>query len=237
MKANPRASRRLRPCACRRPGPSSRSRPPQPCRSPTALSATSRPDGRLIVFFINDPFIGFQNTGYLRDLLHRFVDGHMSDNDQVAIWPIMKQMPRQEFTSDRDRLDAVINRLEGGAGRVPIPAEQTLISLDGVLSGMKHISSRRKVVILVGGETLGPAFLGTQLFEDALRLAAAANVSVYPISLTGVAAPPSITGAASANAGALPLALNVLAQETGGVVADRNNIDAALARVEEDAGT
>ncbi len=201
------------------------------------VGSNQRPDGRLIVFFINDPFMSHSDTGYLRDLLHQFVDNEMSNTDQVAIWPLTNQLPRQEFTSDRARLDAVTDRLQGTAGNIPVPLDQLLVGLNGLLSGMERISGRGKVVILLGGEVLPTDFVGTPIYEHALRLAAAANVAIYPISFTGVRGLSNIVGSVAGRAEPLPLASNILADETGGAVANRNNIGKALTRVEEDAGS
>jgi VWFA-related protein len=208
----------------------------------SSLSTTDRVvrsrQRRLIVFFISDPWIPFSDTGYLRDLLHRFVDRHMADHDEVAIWPVTNRMPQQEFTSDRVRLDAVIDRTQGTYAGIPVPPDQLLAHLDTVLDRMAGIVGRRKVVIVLGGEVLPPSLIGTSLFEDVLRRAAAANVGIYPIGVTGVVGMGEIIGPSSPGR-ALPslLALSILAQETGGVVANRNDVDRSLERVEEDAGS
>jgi VWFA-related protein len=201
------------------------------------IASNRREDGRLIAFFINDPFIPFDDTGYLRDLLHRFIHNEMADDDEVAVVPVTHQMPRQEFTSDRERLDAVSDRLQGTAGGIPVAPDQILTSLNDLLSGLATINGRRKVVIVLGGEVLSSAFVGTPLYEQTLRLAAAANTGIYPISLTGVRGLSVIVGSVAGSAQPQPLAMNILAHETGGVVANRNDIDKALKRVEEDAGS
>ncbi len=202
------------------------------------LATNRRENGRLIVFFISDPWIPFNDTGYLRNLLHRFVDRHMRDNDEIAIWPATNQMPRQEFTADRTRLDAVIDRVQGTYAGVPVPPDQLLSSLDILLRRMGAINSRRKVVILLGGEALDNRLIGTPLYEGVLRVAAAANVGIYPMGVTGVVGMSEIIGPTTpGKAISSLLALNVLAQETGGVVANRNDVDHSLERVEEDAGS
>lgn len=207
------------------------------------LADNRRREGRLLLFLINDPAISLHSTGYLRYLLHKFVDAHMSDDDEVAIWPITNLMPRQLFTSDRARLDEVIDRVEGTAGTFKVPPDQVLLNLDELVSGMETINRQRKVIVLLGGRSLGIDSIGTPPYEDLLRQAAAANVAIYPISVTGVRGFEDVVSGdpPSARPGRglpqMPLALNFLAQETGGVVANTNDFDRAFARVEEDAGT
>jgi len=207
-----------------------------------SLSTTDRVvsnrQSRLIAFFISDPWIPFNDTGYLRELLHRFVERHMDDNDEVAIWPVTNQTPQQDFTADRARLDAVIDRTQGTYAGIPAPPDQLLAHLDTALDRMAAIVSRRKVLILLGGEVLPPSLIGTSLYQDVLRRAAAANVGIYPVGVSGVVGMGEIIGPTGPGR-ALPslLALSILAQETGGVVANRNNVDRSLERVEEDAGS
>ena len=233
------------------------------------MATNQHPAGRLLVFFLNDHGIMTGDTSYLRDLLHRYVDHHMAAGDQVAIWPVTGMMPRQGFTRDRARLDAIIDRAQGTLSPTPTAeladgrfgynamaasiqrlsdrrfrGASTLEAMRGVVSSLSRLQARRKVVVWLGGG-LPTRALGTPLYEDVLREAAAANVAIYPISVTGVAGFGDIVSqmsgapgpSPSVSLGSLPLALNTLAAGTGGVLANRNDFDAALERVEQDAGT
>lgn len=187
--------------------------------------------GRVIMFFINDPTIGARNP-YVLDLLHRFVDQHMAVDDQVAVWPASYEIPRQDFTSDRSRLDAAIDKLGGysediGSG----DPWKALYTLDGIVGGLARFSNQRKIIVWLGGlpdpMRAPDPVEGDEVLQEYNRViaeAAAANVAIYPVSATGVM-------------GHLELFLNIVAEETGGVVADTNNFDGALTRIEHDAGT
>jgi VWFA-related protein len=210
------------------------------------------PDGRLVTFFINDSSIGMEATSYLRDWLHRYVDGHMADADQVAIWTVIGAQPRQPLTTDRARLDHTIDRLMGSAGLLPYrPTPRlTLGLLAQLLDRLDTIGNRRKVVIYFGTlpiteRTQAGHNLVDPLYAHVVQQAAAANVAIYPVHVTGVGDLDDLVGGMSARArGAtprgvsmgLPMSLLFLAKETGGVYYERNDFDHVLGRIQEDAG-
>jgi VWFA-related protein len=210
------------------------------------------PDGRLVVFFINNSTIRAEATSYLRDWLHRYVDGHMTDEDQVAIWTARGTQPQQPLTSDRARLDTTIDRIKGEADLLPyrVPPRVTLTLLARLLDRLDTISNRRKVVIYFGALPITERSKQGRIFEDGLyghvvQQAAAANVAIYPVHVTGVGGLMDITGAMSAAArgatprgfaGGLPMSLLFLARQTGGLYYDRNDFDHVLDRIQEDAG-
>lgn len=214
--------------------------------------ADEQANGRLVAFFVNDQSIGIEATSYVRDWLHRYVDGHMADDDQVAIWTVTGKEP-DRLTSDRARLDRTIDRITGGADTLPyhLPPRFTLTMLAQLVDQLETISHRRKVVIYFGNLPLTERatrghVLVDGLYEHLVQQAAAANVAIYPVHVTGVGDLDDLVGGMSAARGRmaspkgfstpLPMSLQFLAKETGGVYYDRNDFDHVLNRIEQDAG-
>jgi VWFA-related protein len=232
--------------------------------------ATAHADDRFIVFFINDPTISPANTVYLRDWLNRYVKQHMAANDQVAIWDVTGVLARQGFTRDRAKLEATIGRVQGTRGVFAFQSSEvhplgalpqetrsvpplgssnryTLSALHQLLDSLSAISDRRKVLVYFGGLSVGCARCGDRMGDYSLYLrdlqeAAAANVAVYPVSVTGVEGFDDIVSGGPGEASRsvlrpLPLGLEQIARDTGGVVSDQNDFDRVLARIEEEAGS
>lgn len=202
-------------------------------RGGDGVATNEGPQGRVIAFFVDDWTLRFGTTGYVRDLLHLFVDRHMTPDDQVAIWTVSGALPRQGFTTDRARLDSVIDRMTGTGGAIsmgPVPFYPALDQLPswgemGVLiRSLAPFSNERKIVVYLGSWFAGIPLDDEPAYEQLLAEAAAANVAIYPVSVRGVT-------------GHVSLPLNILADETGGIVAHRNDFDRVMARIEEDAGS
>ena len=209
------------------------------------IATNQRAEGRLIVFFVSDATIPPEATAYLRDWLHRYIHGHMADNDEVLFWPVTDMVPRQVFTNDRVRLDAMVDRIQGTRGELPwIPSiDETLDVLDHLIERFSAIDQRRKVLIFFGGlgaPSNGQAALDVlidPLYKQVVKDAAAANVAVYPVSVTGVGGLDDVVSGRPPAIRPLPIPLQYLAKETGGFLADRNDFDNVLQEIEDEAGT
>jgi VWFA-related protein len=222
----------------------------------TPTETNQSPEGRLIVFLLDDLDIPFTDTGRVRWLMHEYLDKYVADHDQIAIWSVSDSEPRQGFTSDRVRLGRIIDRLQGNltnaapsAGQAPsrigIGTAAALSAIDGIADAMAQISGRRKLLVLVSGGWI-KQILGRPEFSDTVRHADAANVAIYPIDPTGVpnfgdivSRMSATRGRGSSLTGGTPnvIAVRAIAQETGGVSGNTNSFDRELARIEEDAGT
>ena len=123
--------------------------------------------------------------------------------------------------------------------------EEALGAIDGIAAAMERINGRRKVLVLVSDGWKKKALRRTE-FQDTVRLATAANLSIYPIDPTGIPNDGDVVSRMSAAGGARsslsgatpnPVTIRAMAVETGGVSGNSNNFDGELARIEEDAGT
>jgi VWFA-related protein len=119
-----------------------------------------------------------------------------------------------------------------------------------LLDHLDTISKRRKVIIYFGTlpvteQTKAGRTFNDTLYRHVVQQAAAANVAIYPVHVTGVGDLVDLVGGMSARArgatpggfaAGLPMSLLFLARQTGGLYYQRNDFDHVLDRIQEDAG-
>ena len=174
--------------------------------------------GRLFVLVLDDLSTHPLRAVTVRELANYFVDHNLEESDRLAL--ITTSGSRQishEFTANRQRLHAVIDRFRGhslapaeaaDARQVFLDARSTLRSLKSLAAWLGDLAGRRKAIVFISegidfdiwNDTLNPAGVmsieaGT-LVEDMRELVTAAtraNVSIYPVDARGLPGTPAPT--------------------------------------------
>jgi VWFA-related protein len=190
--------------------------PPRPparwmARAPFDIQRNDMPPGRLVVIFMNDqtsapdPFA--LRTG--RETAHAIVD-QLGPDDVAAVAFVLNYGASQEFTTDRARLHAAVDKYDG--------AFDTRVSVAGSLRDLAAtlgaIPERRKIIIYIGygvgfdmdvmttldrvtaqgGSGVDALARDDQLRQydflmNLFRVAQRSNVSIYMVNPSGLSAP------------------------------------------------
>ncbi|HLW77380.1 MAG TPA: VWA domain-containing protein, partial [Bryobacteraceae bacterium] len=76
---------------------------------------------RTMAFVVDDLALSFEGTVHVRDGLHKFVNREMQPGDLIAIVRTSAGMGAlQQFTNDKNLLNAAIDRIKFGFGRVGV---------------------------------------------------------------------------------------------------------------------
>ena len=210
---------------------------------PDVRSNERRSDGRVYVMILDDFNTRSDRTARTRAAARRFIQEHLGADDLMAIVFTFLRKPAQEFTSDKRRLLAAVDKFIGDEPperTLPQPVSPgiggsseplfTLGNTDATFSGivgmamvrevsawLARIPCRKKSVILVSdGFEYDPR--KTVLASGEIGRT---NVTLYAVDMRG-------PGAVQA-----PLnQLNLLTEDTGGfVVMDNNDIDRGFRRI------
>jgi len=180
---------------------------------------TAASQGRLFVLVLDDLNTHPLRAVTVRDLAKYFVDHHLDESDRLAL--ITTSGSREvshEFTANRPRLHAVIDRFRGhslapaedamDAKQVFHNARSTLRSLKTLAAWLGDLADRRKAIVFLSegidfdiwNETLNPSGVmsleASTIVGDMRELVTAAtraNVSIYPVDARGLPGTPAST--------------------------------------------
>jgi VWFA-related protein len=179
---------------------------------------TAASQGRLFVLVLDDLSTHPLRAVTVRELATYFVDHNLEDSDRLALITTSgRREVSHEFTSNRQRLHAVIDRFKGhslapaeatDARQVFLDARSTLRSLKSLAAWLGDLAGRRKAIVFISegidfdiwNETLNPAgvmsFETSTIVDDMRELVTAAtraNVSIYPVDARGLPGTPAPT--------------------------------------------
>jgi VWFA-related protein len=174
--------------------------------------------GRLFVLVLDDLSTHPLRAVTVRELARYFVDHHLGDSDRLTLVTTSgSREVSHEFTANRQRLHAVIDRftgrslspVDGGeAKQVFLDAQSTLRQLKAVAAWLGSLSGRRKAIVFISegikfdiwNEDLNPRGVmshdASTMIEDMRDLVTAAtraNVSIYPVDARGLPTAPAPT--------------------------------------------
>jgi VWFA-related protein len=244
--------------------------PIEPPREPGASSLVSpdvatnigTEDGRLYVIVLDD--VSGQGSSLraptVRALAREFIEQHMTDADRAAVMSTTGRADiAAEFTNDRRRLIAAVEKFEGNYGQTFSGACQqfrtTARSLESLSRWLSQINGRRKAIVLIT-ERMGsdaPMWDGYSIdtisnlecenveLARVIDAASGGNVSIYIVDPVGVPTGPArgikpvyIDDDAIFNQSRRQ-SLTVLAQATGGfALVNSNDFSGAFRGVVED---
>jgi VWFA-related protein len=187
---------------------------PDPAPPTATWMRTATPDvrvntgagSRLFVIVLDDAMIPSnpRTVAGVKEASRRFVD-RLGPTDLAAIVFTMDGRQAQEFTSDRARLLAAIERFAPGFGGGELFEKYSLSTVRRVAEYLAGVPQRRKALIYVSTGVpvdfgaLGPAQPGVfgdpggrhgalkQELQDIFKEAQRANVNIYPIDPQGLA--------------------------------------------------
>ena len=162
-------------------------------------------DRRVVLIVLDDSTVSFQSVDRAKKMGHAIVD-RLGESDVASIVYIGAQSNSQEFTPDKARLRAAVDRFVDRGVPADLRASYSLGTLRRAIEALMDVPQYRKAVIFVsavgldlgGGtgasdlSTPGAAeFGGTARdsrheMEEVFRAAQLANVSVYPINPNGL---------------------------------------------------
>jgi VWFA-related protein len=100
----------------------------------TASNQHRNADGVAYLLLVDDHFIAQSRTIVTRKLLHEFVDRHLEPGDTAALLTTGRSRVFQDFTSDRSRLNAAVDRLFGDSPGSPTVQELSSIEYKAATS-------------------------------------------------------------------------------------------------------
>ena len=162
-------------------------------------------DRRLIVLFLDDTKgmdpLTIQTA---KKMCHATID-QLGSDDLAAVVYAANQRLSQDFTSDRARLHAAIDRFDFSYGTRP------LFTLNMILDSLATVTNRRKTVFYVSlgeyfnrnnlgpmrdiyGDPQGPQRVLLHEMQEVFRKARLGNVNVYTVDPSGLKAPSNALG-------------------------------------------
>ena len=211
---------------------------------PSDVESNDVGDRRLVVIVLDDSVDLAQNA--VKRIGHEIV-ANLAPNDLAAVVYTVDQSKAQDYTPDRGRLHAAVDRYDRTYGFWP------LLTLQNVVDYLSRVPQRRKTVFYISpGQPLDLAKLvptgnvHTQLergvharilyqLQDVFRAAQRANVNIYTIDPLGLRAPTKDDPDPGRHQREF---LQVLADETGGraVVLDNEPHQRVPELLEENGG-
>jgi len=218
--------------------------------APADVQTNRIDEGRLFVLFIDDQRL---NGPLARERVHaigRAFIGQLSRSDRTAVVYVVKQTAGQEFTGDPSRVLAAVERFDGQPqGFVTRPLD----GLSQLIDALTAVPGRRKSVVYVSlGEDFDPEIVAsatspTTAFQQGdqsqllsqmrnlFRRAQLANVNIYGIDATGLAAPTPEGFDRSRNRREF---MQIVSHETGGTaIVNNNQPERAVPRILEENGS
>jgi VWFA-related protein len=145
--------------------------------------------GRIILIFIDDLHLDFQNTARIRDLFKRLSRDLIHDGDMYGVVSTGSSSIAQDLTYDRSRLDQIMKKIAGhglkpvdiiqgpqgseGPSEVRYRAHVAFSTAYDLVRSLEQVTNRRKALVYVSdGYDFNPfvdARLGTNPFFDAGR--------------------------------------------------------------------
>lgn len=193
---------------------------------------------RIFTIVIDDLDIDPRDAPRAKDVVRRFI-ARLPDGDLAAVVYCGQQTGAQEFTADKTRLFASVDRFTGkrpgdvggfgdDANVVDTASAErnanflrVFATIQNVVEWLVGVEGRRKAVVLVTGavpSVFTDLSSDSRIAEGLRRIATAAmraNVAIYPIDARGLAAPDDTATETTV--------LAALAHETGGVLTVNTN--------------